>query len=119
MSDKYSLPEDKGGMVSEPAASIHLAARDLPLLRHHVTDAIYASQNPQLLYAIWLRLLQDQKEEASVSKHAELTDEQLESRLSQFPDWEENAHADLSGADYRQYRHRKSPRTIKAVSKWL
>lgn len=118
MSDKYCLPEDRGGMVSEPAATIHLAARDLPILRHHVTDAIYASQNPRLLYTIWLRLLQDQKEQTS-GKYAELTDEQLESRLSQFPDWDENAHADLSDVDYRQYRHRKSPRTIKAVSKWL
>ena len=47
------------------------------------------------------------------------SDEELEAELSKFPSWDEKEHPDLSNVDYRQYRHTKSPRTIKAISKWL
>ncbi len=47
------------------------------------------------------------------------TDKELAAELSQFPSWDEMEHPGLSNIDYRQYKHKKSPRTIKAVSKWL
>ena len=53
------------------------------------------------------------------SKYRTKTDEELASELSQFTSWDETELPDLSKVDYRQYKHKKSPRTIKAVSKWL
>jgi hypothetical protein len=47
------------------------------------------------------------------------TDAELSAELSQFPSWDETEHPDLSNIDYRQYKHKKSPRTVKAISKWL
>lgn len=53
------------------------------------------------------------------SKYRTKTDEELAAELSQFTSWDETELPDLSKVDYRQYKHKKSPRTIKAVSKWL
>lgn len=53
------------------------------------------------------------------SKYRTKTDEELAAELSQFPSWDETEHPDLSNVDYRQYKHKKSPKAIKAVSKWL
>ena len=53
------------------------------------------------------------------SKYRTKTDEELAAELSQFPSWDEMEHPALSKVDYRQYKHKKSPKTIKAVSKWL
>lgn len=52
-------------------------------------------------------------------KYRTKTDEELARDLSQFPAWDDTNHPDLSSIDYRQYKHKKSPRTIKAISKWL
>ena len=53
------------------------------------------------------------------SKYRTKTDEELAAELSQFPSWDEKEHSDLTDVDYRKYKHKKSPRTIKAISKWL
>ena len=53
------------------------------------------------------------------SKYRTKTDEELAAELSQFTSWDETELPDLSKVDYRQYKHKKSPRTIKAVSKCL
>ena len=53
------------------------------------------------------------------SKYRTKTDEELAAELLQFHSWDETEHPDLSNVDYRQYKHKKSPKTIKAVSKWL
>lgn len=53
------------------------------------------------------------------SKYRTKTDEELEAELSKYPSWDEKEHPDLSAVDYKQYKHKKSPRTIKAISKWL
>ena len=53
------------------------------------------------------------------SKYRTKTDAELSAELSQFPCWDETEHPNLSNVDYRQYKHKKSPRTIKAISKWL
>ena len=53
------------------------------------------------------------------SKYRTKTDEELAAELSQFTSWDETELPDLSKVDYRQYKHKKSTRTIKAVSKWL
>ena len=53
------------------------------------------------------------------SKYRTKTDAELSAELSQFPSWDEIKHADLSDVDYRHYKHKKSPTTIKSISKWL
>lgn len=39
--------------------------------------------------------------------------------LSKYPSWDDIEHLNLENIDYRQYKHKKSPRTIKAILKWL
>lgn len=50
-SKPYKLPEESPNMVAEPVAIRTLPDIDINSLRHDLTDAIYATNNQQLLYS--------------------------------------------------------------------
>lgn len=50
---------------------------------------------------------------------ATMSMEELATRLSQFPSWDEIEHADLSAVDYNQYKPYRSSKTANIISKWL
>ena len=114
----YTLPEmDKGDVVAEPAPYLQNSYA-IQEVRHHLMDAIYASTDLDKLQTC-LVILNRIPKAKNYSKYRTKSDEELEAELSKFPSWDEKEHPDLSNVDYRQYRHTKSPRTIKAISKWL
>lgn len=45
----YKYPEDEPKLLAEPAATAVLQQRQVQDLRHHVMDAVYASQDAKLL----------------------------------------------------------------------
>ena len=55
----------------------------------------------------------------AVIKDMAVSDEELATRLSQFPSWDEIEHADLSAVDYNQYKPYRSSKTANIISKWL
>ena len=97
--NRYKITEDNAaaGMVAEPTPVVRppLSVQEM---RHSLMDAIYSSKDID---------------------NRTKTDAELSAELSQFPSWDEMEHPDLSNIDYRKYKHKKSPRTIKAISKWL
>lgn len=116
---KYEIPEDceVADVVSEPMPAMRTAL-SVQDVRHSLMDAIYSSSDVDKLYTC-LVILKDKSNKAYHSKYRTKTDEELSAELSQFPSWDEAEHPDLSKVDYRQYKHKKSRRTIKAISKWL
>ena len=119
--NKYKITEDNAaaGMVAEPTPVVRppLSVQEI---RHCLMDAIYSSKDIDKLYSC-LVILKGKPATAKEyrSKYRAKTDAELSAELSQFPSWDEMEHPDLSNIDYRQYKHKKSPRTIKAISKWL
>ena len=69
----------------------------------------------------WLadHLYEDLGETKRKVKRTTLTDEELAEKLSVFPDWETEEHADLSAIDYSQFKPYTSTKTKKIISKWL
>lgn len=117
--NRYKIPEDKAmvGMAAEqtPAVRTSLSVQEM---RHCLIDAIYSSKDIDKLHTC-LVILNSKSNNEYQSKYRTKTDEELAAELSQFPSWDETEHPDLSNVDYRQYKHKKSPKAIKAVSKWL
>ena len=117
--NRYKIPEDKAmvGMAAEqtPAVRVSLSVQEM---RHCLIDAIYSSKDIDKLHTC-LVILNSKSNNEYQSKYRTKTDEELAAELSQFPSWDETEHPDLSNVDYRQYKHKKSPKAIKAVSKWL
>lgn len=117
--NRYKIPEDKAmvGMAAErtPAVRASLSVQEM---RHCLIDAIYSSKDIDKLHTC-LVILNSKSNNEYQSKYRTKTDEELAAELSQFPSWDETEHPDLSNVDYRQYKHKKSPKAIKAVSKWL
>lgn len=116
---KYKIPENDNvaDMVAEPMPVTRLSL-SVQEMRHNLIDAIYSSKDMDKLYTC-LVILNNKSHKEYHSKYRTKTDEELSAELSQFPSWDENEHPDLTHVDYRQYKHKKSPRTIKAISKWL
>ena len=85
---------------------------------HCLMDAIYSSKDVDKLYTC-LVILNGKPAKEYRSKYRTKTDAELSAELSQFPCWDETEHPNLSNVDYRQYKLKKSPRTIKAISKRL
>ena len=117
--NRYKIPEDKAmvGMAAEQTPAVR-ASLSVQEMRHCLIDAIYSSKDIDKLHTC-LVILNSKSNNEYQSKYRTKTDEELAAELSQFPSWDETEHPDLSKVDYRQYKHKKSPRTIKAVSKWL
>ena len=117
--NRYKIPEDKAmvGMAAEQTPAVR-ASLSVQEMRHCLIDAIYSSKDIDKLHTC-LVILNSKSNNEYQSKYRTKTDEELAAELSQFPSWDETEHPDLSKIDYRQYKHKKSPRTIKAVSKWL
>ena len=117
--NRYKIPEDKAmvGMAAEQTPAVR-ASLSVQEMRHCLIDAIYSSKDIDKLHTC-LVILNSKSNNEYQSKYRTKTDEELAAELSQFPSWDETEHPDLSNVDYRQYKHKKSPRTIKAVSKWL
>ena len=117
--NRYKITEDNAtaGMVAEstPVVRPSLSVQEM---RHSLMDAIYSSKDIDKLYTC-LVILTGKPVKEYRSKYRAKTDAELSAELSQFPSWDEMEHPDLSNIDYRQYKHKKSPRTIKAISKWL
>ena len=116
--NRYRLPQnDTMDVVAEPAPyfSASFAIQDV---RHHLMDAIYASQDLEKLQTC-LVILNRLPKSKYHSKYRTKTDEELDAELSNYPSWDEIEHPDLTTVDYKQYKHKKSSRTIKAISKWL
>lgn len=116
--NRYKLPQDnRVDMVAEPAPCLSpsYAIQDV---RHHLMDAIYASQDLEKLQACLL-ILKKLPESKYKSKYRTKSDKELEAELSKFPFWDDIEHPDLNNIDYKQYKHIKSKKTIKAISKWL
>ena len=119
--NRYKLTEDNAaaGMVAEPTPVVR-SSLSVQEMRHCLMDAIYSSKDVDKLYSC-LVILKGKSATAKEyrSMYRVKTDAELSAELSQFPSWDETEHPDLSNIDYRQYKHKKSPRTIKAISKWL
>lgn len=119
--NRYKLTEDNAaaGMVAEPTPVVR-SSLSVQEMRHCLMDAIYSSKDVDKLYSC-LVILKGKPVTAKEyrSKYRAKTDAELSAELSQFLSWDETEHPDLSNIDYRQYKHKKSPRTIKAISKWL
>ena len=117
--NRYKITEDNAaaGMVAEPAPVV-MPSLTVQEMRHSLMDAIYSSKDIDKLYTC-LVILNGKPAKGYRSKYRTKTDAELSAELLQFPSWDEMEHPDLSNIDYRQYKHRKSPRTIKAISKWL
>ena len=117
--NRYKIPEDKAmvGMAAEQTPAVR-ASLSVQEMRHCLMDAIYSSKDIDKLYTC-LVILNGKPVKEYRSKYRTKTDAELSAELSQFPSWDEMEHPDLSNIDYRQYKHKKSPRTIKAISKWL
>ena len=119
--NRYKLTEDNAAadMVAEPTPVVR-PSLSVQEMRHCLMDAIYSSKDVDKLYSC-LVILKGKTATAKEyrSKYRAKTDAELSAELSQFPSWDETEHPDLSNIDYRQYKHKKSPRTIKAISKWL
>lgn len=117
--NRYKIPEDKAmvGMAAEQTPAVR-ASLSVQEMRHCLIDAIYSSKDIDKLHTC-LVILNSKSNNEYQSKYRTKTDEELAAELSQFPSWDETEHPDLSNVDYRQYKHKKSPRTIKAISKWL
>ena len=117
--NRYKIPEDKAmvGMAAEPTPAVR-ASLSVQEMRHCLIDAIYSSKDIDKLHTC-LVILNSKSNNEYQSKYRTKTDEELAAELSQFPSWDETEHPDLSNVDYRQYKHKKSPKVIKAVSKWL
>ena len=119
--NRYKLTEDNAaaGMGAEPTPVVR-PSLSVQEMRHCLMDAIYSSKDVDKLYSC-LVILKGKSATAKEyrSKYRAKTDAELSAELSQFPSWDETEHPDLSKIDYRQYKHKKSPRTIKAISKWL
>lgn len=116
--NRYTLPQDtQVDMVAEPEPCLQ-SSYAIQEARHHLMDAIYASQDLEKLQTCLVILNRIPKSKYK-SRYRTKTDEELEAELSKYPSWDEKEHPDLSNVDYKQYRHRKSARTIKAISKWL
>ena len=117
--NRYKIPEDKAmvGMAAEQTPAVR-ASLSVQEMRHCLIDAIYSSKDIDKLHTC-LVILNSKSNNEYQSKYRTKTDEELAAELSQFPSWDETEHPDLSNVDYRQYKHKKSPKAIKAVSKWL
>ena len=117
--NRYKIPEDKAmvGMAAEQTPAVR-ASLSVQEMRHCLMDAIYSSKDIDKLHTC-LVILNSKSNNEYQSKYRTKTDEELAAELSQFPSWDETEHPDLSNVDYRQYKHKKSPKAIKAVSKWL
>ena len=117
--NRYKIPEDKAmvGMAAEQTPAVR-ASLSVQEMRHCLIDAIYSSKDIDKLHTC-LVILNSKSNNEYQSKYRTKTDAELSAALSQFPSWDEMEHPDLSNIDYRQYKHKKSPRTIKAISKWL
>ena len=117
--NRYKLTEDNAaaGMAAEPTPVVR-SSLSVQETRHCLMDAIYSSKDVDKLYSC-LVILNGKPATEYRSKYRAKTDAELSAELSQFPFWDETEHPDLSNIDYRQYKHKKSPRTIKAISKWL
>ena len=118
--NRYKITEDNAAasMVAEPTPVVR-PSLSVQEMRHRLIDAIYSSKNIDKLYTC-LVILNGKPVKEYHSKYRTKTDAELSAELSQFPSWDEMDHPDLSNIDYRQYnKHKKSPRTIKAISKWL
>ena len=117
--NRYKIPEDKAmvGMAAEPTPAVR-ASLSVQEMRPCLIDAIYSSKDIDKLHTC-LVILNSKSNKEYQSKYRTKTDEALAAELSQFPSWDETEHPDLSNVDYRQYKHKKSPKVIKAVSKWL
>ena len=117
--NRYKITEDNAaaGMVVEPTPVVRppLSVQEMRLC---LMDAIYSSKDIDKLYTC-LVILNGKPVKEYRSKYRTKTDAELSAELSQFPSWDEMEQPDLSNIDYRQYMHKKSPRTIKAISKWL
>ena len=116
--NRYKIPEDKAmvGMAAEQTPAVR-ASLSVQEMRHCLIDAIYSSKDIDKLHTC-LVILNSKSNNEYQSKYRTKTDEELAAELSQFPSWDETEHPDLSNVDYRQYKHKKSPKAIKAVSKW-
>jgi len=117
MEQKNRTNGERVGMASELAPHVGVSV-PLQEMRHNLIDAIYSSHDVEKLYSC-LVILNQLPKEAYRSKYRTKTDAELSAELSQFPSWDEREHADLSDVDYRHYKHKKSPKTIKSISKWL
>ena len=117
--NRYKIPEDKAmvGRAAEQTPAVR-ASLSVQEMRHCLIDAIYSSKDIDKLHTC-LVILNSKSNNEYQSKYRTKTDEELAAELSQFPSWDETEHPDLSNVDYRQYKHKKSPKAIKAVSKWL
>ena len=117
--NRYKITEDNAaaGMVAEPTPTVR-SSLSVQEMRHCLMDAIYSSKDIDKLHTC-LVILNSKSNNEYQSKYRTKTDEELAAELSQFPSWDETEHPDLSNVDYRQYKHKKSPKAIKAVSKWL
>ena len=117
--NRYKIPEDKAmvGMAAEQTPAVR-ASLSVQEMRHCLIDAIYSSKDIDKLHTC-LVILNSKSNNEYQSKYRTKTDEELAAELSQFPSWDETEHPDFSNVDYRQYKHKKSPKAIKAVSKWL
>ena len=117
--NRYKIPEDKAmvGMAAEPTPAVR-ASLSVQEMRPCLIDAIYSSKDIDKLHTC-LVILNSKSNNEYQSKYRTKTDEELAAELSQFPSWDETEHPDLSNVDYRQYKHKKSPKVIKTVSKWL
>ena len=117
--NRYKITEDNAaaGMVAEPTPTVS-PSLSVQEMRHSLMDAIYSSKDIDKLYTC-LVILNGKPSKEYRSKYRAKTDAELSAELSQFPSWDEVEHPDLSNIDYRQYKHKKSSRTIKAISKWL
>lgn len=117
--NRYKITEDNAaaGMVAEPTPTVR-SSLSVQEMRHCLMDAIYSSKDIDKLYTC-LVILNGKSVNEYRSKYRTKTDAELSAELSPFPSWDEMEHPDLSNIDYRQYKHKKSPRTIKAISKWL
>lgn len=117
--NRYKIPEDKAmvSMAAEQTPAVR-ASLSVQEMRHCLIDAIYSSKDIDKLHTC-LVILNSKSNNEYQSKYRTKTDEELAAELSQFPSWDETEHPDLSNVDYRQYKHKKSPKAIKAVSKWL
>ena len=113
--NRYKITEDNAvaGMVAEPTPTVR-PSLSVQEIRHCLVDAIYSSK-----ILINYTPANGKPVKEYRSKYRAKTDEELSAELSQFPSWDEMEYPDLSNIDYRQYKHKKSPRTIKAISKWL
>ena len=116
--NRYNLPENESAdMVAEPAPCLNTAYA-IQDVRHHLIDAIYASQDLEKLQTC-LVILNRMPKSKYKSKYRTMSDEELEADLSKFPFWDDMEHPDLSTVDYKLYKHKKNKKTINAISKWL